>query len=62
MKTITKWNKALDINGNGVAKVFYNDNTTEIIKGGRFNELENSLGNSSYTNFFHSLSGLRNSK
>ena len=62
MANIVKWNKSHDINGNGVAKVFYDDNTTEIIKGGKFYELENKMGNSSYEKFYNSLSGLRNSK
>lgn len=62
MKTILKWNKTNDINGNGVAKVFYDDKTTEILKGGKFQELENTYGNSSYNKFYKSLSGLRNSK
>jgi hypothetical protein len=62
MKNMVKWHKSLDINGNGIAKVFYNDGTTEMVRGGKFNELENKNGNSSYSKFYHSESGLRNSK
>ena len=62
MTNMVKWHKSLDMNGNGIAKVFYNDGTTEMVKGGKFNELENKNGNSSYLKFYHSESGLRNSK
>ena len=46
----------------GEIKSFYNDGTTEMVRGGKFNELENKNGNSSYSKFYHSESGLRNSK
>ena len=62
MKNIIKWNKSHDINGNIIAKVFYTDGTTKILRGGKASDLENELGNSSYAKYYKSLSGLRNSK
>ena len=32
MKNIIKWNKSHDINGNIIAKVFYTDGTTKILR------------------------------
>ena len=61
-KTIVKWNKSLDINGNAIAKIFYSDGTTEMLGNGKTAELKNKMGNSSYSKFYKSRSGLRNSK
>jgi len=62
IKTITKWNKSHDANGNAIAKVFYDDSTTKILNAEETEKLKNEMGNSSYTKYYKSLSGLRNSK
>lgn len=31
-KTVKKWHSAMDRNGNKVAKIFYEDETTEIVR------------------------------
>ena len=61
-KQVSGWNKSLDINGNAIAKIFYEDNTSEVLGNGKSAEFINSNGNSSYSKFYQSLSGLRNSK
>lgn len=61
-ENISHWNKALDVNGNAIAKVFYKDGSTEMLGNGRTSDLKIALGNSSYKKFYKSRSGLRNSK
>ena len=52
-KEAKRWNKAYDVNGNPVYKVFYTDNTSETVRG---------IYLRSYDKFYKSLSGLRTSK
>ena len=52
-KETNGWNKAFDVNGNPVYKVFYLDGTSEIVRG---------IYLHSYGKFYKSLSGLRASK
>lgn len=61
-KQVSGWNKSLDINGNAIVKIFYEDGACEILGNGKSAEFINSNGNSSYNKFYQSLSGLRNSK
>lgn len=56
-KSVYKWHSALDKNGNKVAKLFYVGGGTEIVKGSRVLMLP-ILSDK----FYHSLSGLYNSK
>ena len=52
-KAVYKWYSAMDINGNKVAKIFYVDGKTEIVKGGNACLLPWSSDK-----FYKSLSGL----
>lgn len=54
-KSIKKWHSAMDKNGNKVAKMFYEDGNTEIIRG------DATLPWSS-DKFYRSLSGLYQSR
>ena len=47
------WNKAYDVNGNALYKVFYTDSTSEVVRG---------ICLRSYGKFYKSLNGLRASK
>ena len=38
-KPVKKWNSAMDQNGNKVGKIFYEDGTTEIVRGGNAAQL-----------------------
>ncbi|UWF83699.1 MAG: hypothetical protein [Bacteriophage sp.] len=53
-KAVYKWYSAMDINGNKVAKIFYVDGTTEIVR--------SPLLPWSSDKFYKSLSGLYASK
>lgn len=53
-KAVYKWYSAMDINGNKVAKIFYVDGTTEIVK--------SPLLPLTSDKHYKSLSGLYNSK
>lgn len=56
-KPVKKWYSAMDRNGNKVAKIFYEDGATEIVRGGNAAQLP-------WTSDKHykSLSGLYGSK
>lgn len=56
-KPVKKWNCAMDRNGNKVAKIFYEDGTTEIVKGGQA-----ALLPWASDKFYRSLSGLYGSR
>lgn len=64
MKTLTKFNSTVDINGNSVVKAFYSDNTTEIIRGGAVQDfyIRHGVKWNDREKFYKSISGLRNSK
>lgn len=53
-KEYIAFHAAMDVNGNKVAKVFYSDGTTEIVKDARLPLTSDK--------FYKSLSGLRSSK
>ena len=38
-KLVKKWHSAMDRNGNKVGKIFYEDGTTEIVRGGNAAQL-----------------------
>jgi len=59
---VIRWNKAYDTNGNAVSKAFYEDGTAKMLNNADTRELENSMGTSSFSNFYKSRSGLRRSK
>ena len=53
-KPVIKWHSAMDRNGNKVAKIFYQDGTTEIVRDARLPWTSD--------RFYKSLSGLYGSK
>lgn len=56
-KPVKKWNSAMDQNGNKVGKIFYEDGTTEIVRGGNAAQLPWTSDKN-----YKSLSGLYGSK
>lgn len=56
-KPVKKWHSAMDQNGNKVGKIFYEDGTTEIVRGGNAAQLP-WINDKNYK----SLSGLYGSK
>ena len=56
-KPVKKWNSAMDQNGNKVGKFFYEDGTTEIVRGGNAAQLPWTSDKN-----YKSLSGLYGSK
>jgi hypothetical protein len=53
-KQVKKWYAAMDINGNKVGKIFYMDNTTEIVRDARLPIISDK--------FYKSMSGLYKSR
>jgi len=57
-KKVLKLHKAMDVNGNGVWKIFYSDGTTEIARGSKYADQLPWFADK----FYKSLSGLYQSK